>query len=185
MKGGTDKLIAGIKHTVATPMSDADIKEYLPDAPIIRYAELSKYPTLHDLLPNVKDYVFLLYEDSPNRGHWVLVSRPEEGIAEYFDSYGGYVDAPLKWTPEHNRIALGAGQPLLSIMFDKCEEDVVYNKHKYQKDGGHVNDCGRWCVLRALKMKAGLNLQQFYKYVLKEDKQYIGDKDAMVAQLVP
>lgn len=183
MNGGVAKLI-GIAKTVATPMSDADIKEYV-NAPILKYSELSKYPTLHDLLPNVKDCIFLLYEDSPNRGHWVLISRPKEGVAEYFDSYAGYVDAPLQWTSKEERIELGAGRKFLSMLFNKCDEDVVYNRVVYQKDGIGINDCGRWCVLRALKMKAGMDLNQFHKYVKNEDKKYVGDKDALVAQLVP
>ena len=73
----------GVGHIIATPMSDADIREYLPHAPILKYSELAKYPTLGDLLPEVKSFCILLYEDSPNKGHWVVVSRPVEGVAEY------------------------------------------------------------------------------------------------------
>jgi hypothetical protein len=175
----------GVGHIIATPMSDADIREYLPSAPILKYSELAKYPTLGDLLPEVKSFCILLYEDSPNKGHWVVVSRPVEGVAEYFDSYGGAPDQPLSWTPKDRRIQLGEGRPLLTQLFDKCPEEVVYNKVKYQKDGSDVNDCGRWCVLRTLKMKAGLNLNQFYKYVIEEDKKYPGDKDAFVSHLIP
>ena len=175
----------GIKQTVATPMSDSDIKEYLPEAKILKYSELKEYPTLDDLLPEVKDFVILLYEDSPNTGHWVCISKPREGVAEYFDSYGGYVDAPLKWTPELKRVGLGEAQPYLSRLFDKCPEEVVYNKIKYQKDGGTINNCGRWCVLRILRMKAGQDLNQFHKWVMKQDKKFKGDKDDLTAYLVP
>ena len=175
----------GISKIIATPLSDSDIREYLPNANIIKYSELSKYPTLDDLLPNVKSYCFILYEDSPNKGHWTVVSKPQEGVAEYFDSYGGYVDAPLKWTPESKRIGLGEGQPMLSKLFNKCKEDVVYNKIAYQKSDPTVNDCGRWCVLRTLKMIKGLNLDQFHQFVKKEDKKYSGDKDGLVAHLIP
>jgi len=175
----------GVGQIIATPMSDADIREYLPSAPILKYSELAKYPTLGDLLPEVKSFCILLYEDSPNKGHWVVVSRPVEGVAEYFDSYGGAPDQPLRWTPKDRRIQLGEGRPLLTQLFDKCPEEVVYNKVKYQKDGVEVNDCGRWCVLRTLKMKAGLNLNQFYKWVIEEDKKYPGDKDAFVSQIIP
>jgi hypothetical protein len=175
----------GVGHIIETPMSDADIKEYLPSAPILKYSELAKYPTLGDLLPDVKSYCILLYEDSPNRGHWVVVSRPVEGVAEYFDSYGGAPDEPLSWTPKDRRIQLGAGRPLLTQLFDKCPEEVVYNKVKYQRASEKVNDCGRWCVARILKMKAGMDLKQFHKWVLEEDKKYPGNKDAFVSQLIP
>jgi hypothetical protein len=34
-------------------------------------------------------------------------------------------------------------------------------------------------------MKAGLDLNQFYKWVVEEDKKYPGDKDAFVSHLIP
>jgi hypothetical protein len=174
-----------IKKTIATPLSDSDIREYLPNCNIIKYSELSKYPTLNDLLPEVKSFCILLYEDSPNKGHWVVISKPKDDLVEYFDSYGGYVDEPLSWTSKAERIQLGSGKKLLSILFNNCPEQVVYNKIPYQRSDPNVNDCGRWCILRTLKMKKGLDLDQFHKYVKEEDKKYIGDKDAFVAQIVP
>ena len=173
-----------IVKEMAVPLSDDDIREFLPHALILRYSELSKYPTLHDLLPDVKSYAILLYEDSPNRGHWVCVSRPKEGIAEYFDSYGGYVDAPLTWTPLERRQQLGSGKPMLSMLFDECPEEVVYNKVKYQKEANGVNNCGRWCVLRILKMLKGLDLKQFHEFVKKESKRLGLTPDKMVTVLI-
>jgi len=175
----------GIEKTIATPLSDSDIKDYLPNAKIIKYSELGKYPTLNDLLPEVKSFCFILYEDSPNRGHWTVVSKPDEGVVEYFDSYGGYVDEPLNWSSKKERIELGSDRKLLSALFNKCSENVVYNKIAYQKSDPDVNDCGRWCILRTLKMKKGLDLNQFHNYVKEEDKKYTGDKDALVSQLIP
>lgn len=175
----------GVAEVIATPMSDSDIKEYLPDARIIKYSELAKYPDLHAVLPEVESFCFLLYEDTPNKGHWVVISRPKEGVAEYFDSYGGQPDAPLRWTPIGRRVALGQGKPYLSMLLEKSPDEIVYNKVKYQKDGGTVNDCGRWCVLRTLRMKAGEDLNQFYRFVDKEDKKYPGDKDAFVSHMIP
>lgn len=175
----------GVAHTIETPMSDTDIKEYLPRTPILKYSELAKYPTLHDLLPEVKSSVILLYEDSPNRGHWVAVAKSAEDTITYFDSYGGPPDEPLNWTPKDRRIQLGAGRPLLTLLLDKAPEQVVYNKVKYQRVSEKVNNCGRWCVLYILKMLSGLDLNQFHKYVLKEDKKYPGNKDAFVSYLIP
>ena len=173
-----------IVKEMAVPLSDADIREFLPNALILRYSELSKYPTLHDLLPEVKSYAILLYEDSPSRGHWVCVSRPEEGVAEYFDSYGGYPDAPLTWTPLERRQQLGAGKPMLSMLFDNTPEEVIYNKVKYQKESNGVNNCGRWCVLRILKMLKGMNLAQFHEFVKKQSKKMKLTPDLMVTVLI-
>jgi hypothetical protein len=175
-----------VVRTIATPMSDLDIKEYLPDARVLKYSELRKYPTLEDMLPAIHSYVIILYEDSPNKGHWVCVSKPDKKTVEYFDSYGGKPDAPLKWTPKQRRIGMGSGDPLLGIMFDNCPEKVVYNKIHYQNEGQGVNDCGRWCCLRILKMKAGMNLTQFYNYIRDQARQLHTDHfDVVVAKLIP
>jgi hypothetical protein len=138
------------------------------------------------MLPTPLSYVIILYEDSPNKGHWVCVSKRDKKTVEYFDSYGGKPDAPLKWTPKDRRIGMGEGDPYLGIMFDKCPEKVVYNKIHYQNEGQGINDCGRWCCLRVITMKKGMNLNQFYNYVHDQAKQLHTDKlDVVVAKLIP
>jgi hypothetical protein len=176
----------------AVPLSDADIRRFLPGAKIIKYSELSKYSTLFDLLPDIHSYCFILYEDSVNTGHWVQVCRPEDGVAAYFDSYGGPPDAPLKWTARDRRVGLGEGHPFLSILLgdalrDKLVEDVQYNKRCYQKDGGgliQINDCGRWCVLWTLKMLEGDSLEDFSKFVTKTCRSLRLGPDEMVSTLI-
>ena len=190
----------------AIPLTDADIKRFLPEALIIKYSELSKYSTLFDLLPDIHSYCFILYEDSVNRGHWVQVCRPEDCVAVYFDSYGGPPDAPLKWTSRDRRVGLGEGRPYLSILLGACRlpqarslrqegdalregqvEDVQYNKRCYQQDGGgqiQINDCGRWCVLYTLKMLEGASLNDFSKFVTKTCRELRLSPDEMVSTLV-
>ena len=122
-------MLAGLKQDardrVGEALSDADIRRLLPGAKILKYSDLSRVSSLFDLLPKVSDYVFILYEDSVNRGHWTLVSRPADGVAEYFDSYGGPPDAPLRWTAKERRSALGERQPYLSILL----EDALREMH--------------------------------------------------------
>lgn len=171
----------------SVPFSDGDIRNYLPNALILQYSDLQKYPTLADVLPDVKSYCILLYEDSPNRGHWTCISKPEEGVAEYFDSYGGYIDEPLTWISESKQEVLGQGEPYLSMLFRKAPEEVVYSKVDYQKESPTVSSCGRWCVLRILKMIAGYDLGDFYKFIKKERKK-LGkgaDFDDVVMDLIP
>lgn len=178
-------------------MSDADIRRFLPGAKIIKYSELSKYSTLFDLLPDIHSFCFILYEDSVNTGHWTQVCRPKDGVAAYFDSYGGPPDAPLKWTARDRRVGLGEGHPFLSILLgdalrsspgavDKIE-DVQYNKRVYQKDGGgliQINDCGRWCVLWTLKMLEGASLEDFSKFVTRTCRSMGLGPDEMVSTLI-
>lgn len=173
-----------MKEELATPLSDADIREYLPHALILKYSELDEYGSLHGLLPDVKSYCIVLYEDSPNKGHWICISRPKEGVAEYFDSYGGFIDSPLTWTSPNNNKMLGQGVPTLTQFFRKCPEEVVYNRIKYQKEADGVNNCGRWCVLRTLKMLDGLDLKEFYKFCKRKSKELDLPFDKMVTQLI-
>ena len=83
-----------LKKIKAKPMSDSDIHYYYPKAKIIKYSELKKYNNIEDLLPTIPDFVFILYEDSPENGHWTTTTRTKEGI-NYFDSFGKRVDNPL------------------------------------------------------------------------------------------
>lgn len=173
-----------LKAEMAIPLSDGDIREYLPHALIKKYSEIDEYGSLHNLLPEIKSYCIVLYEDSPNQGHWVCVSRPKEGVAEYFDSYGGYVDAPLTWTPKERLVKLGSGHPTLSRFFDECPDEVVYNKVKYQKEDHGINNCGRWVVLRILTMKKGLDLQQFHEFCKEKSKEMNLPFDKMVTAII-
>jgi len=174
----------GIERTIQTPMSDDDIKHYLGFTPVIKYSELKRYNYLDELLPRIESSAVLLYEDSPNTGHWVCISKPKKGVVEYFDSYGGKVDGPLKWTPKQVRIGLGEGEPLLSRLFDKAPEKVVYNKIDYQKQGSGINDCGRFCVLRILKMRKGMDLNQFYAFMKDQARQMKSNYDVVVSTLI-
>ena len=173
-----------LRHEVNQPFSDADIRDFLPDAQILKYSDLNRYSTLENLLPRVKSYFLLLYLESPNAGHWVLVSRPEQNQVEYFDSYGGYPDSPLLWTSPEKREKLGTGEPYLSMLFRQYPGKVVFNKVKYQKQEPGISNCGRWCVLRALKMKAGMNLSQFHEYVKRESKKADLPWDLWVTKLI-
>lgn len=186
-------MLAGLKkdaqERVGEALSDADIRGHLPEAKILKYSELSKSATLFDVLPLVRDYCFILYEDSVNRGHWTVISRPEDGVVEYFDSYGGPVDAPLRWTCRERRVGLGEGRPWLSILLedalrDELVDSVVYNKRKYQSDSHAVANCGRWCVLRTLKMLEGFDLDEFSKFVTARCRQLRMNPDECVTTLI-
>lgn len=177
--------LGGIKEVQAIPLSDQDIRDYLPHVNIKKYSELKQYPTLHDMLPEVKSYVVVLYEDSLNKGHWTVVSRPQEGKVEFFCSYGTYPDGPLRWTDEEIRAGLGESKAYLTILFKNCEEEVVYSKTKYQKEGHGINDCGRYVILRTLKMLKGMNLTQFKAFMDAECRRLRGNYDAVVSTLIP
>ena len=69
-------------------LSDSDIRIILgTDTKILKYSELAGVGSLDELLPRLVDYCVLLYEDSPNRGHWVALLKYND-IFEHFDTYG-------------------------------------------------------------------------------------------------
>jgi hypothetical protein len=173
-----------LKQVVAEPLGDDDIRKFLPSSKILKYSDLSKYSSLDSLLTKPKDFAFVLYEDSPNQGHWTCISRPNEASAEFFDSYGGSPDSQQKWVPLPDRQKLGEGRPYLSRLLDNCPHEVVYNPVKYQKDGSGINDCGRHCVNRVGCMLKGMDLADYYKFMKRLRKKSGMDYDEIVSSLV-
>lgn len=171
------------EQVIEEPMGDDDIKKYFPSAKILTYSQLNDYETLDDLLPGDKDFAFLLIEDSPNKGHWVCISKYGK-IAEFFDSYGGKPDSQLSWNSAGKNRQLGQGKKKLTEMFNNFDGRVVYNPIEYQEDGGDVNTCGRHCTFRILNMKQGKNLEDYYSH-MKQLKSNMGKNyDEIVANFI-
>lgn len=134
------------------PMDDSDIKFYFPDARIMTYSELSKYETIDDLLPKDIDAIFLLYEEKPNYGHWVLLSKYNNTI-EMFNSYGDkFIDEPLYWVSPEVRKMLGSAKPYLTNLLRNTNYNdyaIIFNAYDFQDDKNlKISTCGRWCCLR-------------------------------------
>jgi hypothetical protein len=113
------------EEIIEEPLGDDDIRQYLPDAKIMRYNKLHQYTTIEDLLSNPIDYAILLYEDRPMKGHWVCVLRYNDTV-EFFDSYGGSPDSQLKWNKNAVNQELNQ-QPFLTNLFDLTNKEVIYN----------------------------------------------------------
>lgn len=152
------------------PMGDDDIKVYFPNAKIIRYCELKDIKHIDELLPHDKSCIFLLYQDSPYEGHWVGLNKINNKI-EFFDSYGGAIDSPLKWVSEQRRHELGILQPYLSILLKNSGYPISYNKTKFQDNKiPNINTCGRHCVFRMLNMVEKNRDNKGYENIMKEVK---------------
>lgn len=164
------------------PISDAVIKEYIPDATILVNSDLARYPSIDSLLPG-NNCVFILYQHKKNNGHWVLLSRYGDTI-EYFDSYGGYIDKPLIWTSSKIRAELGE-EPYLSRLLKDCKYDVIYNAYNFQDESNTIATCGRWCVLRARTIFGNrLSLEQFIKLLKGIKKDIKLPYDNIVSDLI-
>lgn len=175
---------------MAQPMGDNDIRKYCPNAKIMRYPDLQNYKDFDDLLPNNGDSCFVLYLDSPNSGHWVLLSRYRDNDGhdwvEHFDSYKLYPDAELKFIPEHKREQLGTNENYVVQMMNNSDDlKKVYNITKYQNDGDNVATCGKHCVMRYLALKKGMNLPEYKSYMNRMKKLLnVDNYDKVVTSLI-
>lgn len=169
LKGGYNKL----EEIIETPMGDDDIHHYFPDAKILKYSELGKYNDIDDLLTEPLDYCFVLYESSPNNGHWCCISKYDD-MYEFFDPYGNKDKEILKWEDCQTNKQLGQGHAILTNLLNK-EKKVIYNPIDYQSESSEqINTCGRHCCFRIMNLvKYNRNLNEYYqlmKYIKNKFK---------------
>ena len=177
-----------IAEIARDPMGDDDIRKYFPNAKIMKYSELKNYHDITQLLPRPKTFFFLLYERSPNVGHWVLLSRyRDNGIdtIEFFCSYGSKIDEPLTWTPIGIRQQLGEDKPYLSMLLDKSKFRTIYNPVQYQSKKSNIATCGAYGTLRAGELVRHNTTLDEFNDMLSEVKKATGlNYDEIVANLV-
>ena len=156
-----------VEETIEEPMDDGDIRQYLPNAKIMRYSGLARLSDIEQLLPTDKSYVILLYENTPGSGHWVALMRYGRTI-EFFCSYGSKIDVPLRWQNPKDNAVLGQSRPFLSILLNKAKNKfrAIHNPVAYQSSKQGVATCGAWDVMRINQMKNhNQDLQEFHDYM--------------------
>jgi hypothetical protein len=154
-------------------MDDGDIRSYFPNAKIIRYSSLAKMSDIEQLLPTDKSYAFLLYEDSPGSGHWVVLLRYGNTI-EFFCSYGSKIDGPLRWYNPKDNAMLGQSKPYLSLLLKKAGKrfKAIHNAVPFQSKKQGVATCGAWDVMRVNQLvNHNQDLQDFQDYMEQVKKE--------------
>jgi len=162
-----------VEEVIEEPMDDGDIRSYFPNAKIIRYSSLAKMSDIEQLLPTDKSYAFLLYEDSPGSGHWVVLLRYGTTI-EFFCSYGSGIDAPLRWYNPKDNAMLGQGKPFLSLLLKKAGKrfKAIHNAVPFQSKKQGVATCGAWDVMRVNQLvNHNQDLQEFQDYMEQVKKE--------------
>ena len=174
-----------IKQISKRPLSDADIRAYIPNAKIISTSELDDIKDIDELLPNDKDVVFLLYQSKPRYGHWVLLAKYGDTI-EYNDSYGGKIDEPLKWNSKRANDIL-ENKPFITDLLTKAQNKykIIYSVKDLQKESPDVANCGRFCIMRALTiLKDNQSLKDYIK-MMNEIKKITGmNYDTIVSGII-
>ena len=156
-----------VEEIIEEPMDDSDIRQYLPNAKVMRYSGLARLSDIEQLLPTDKSYVILLYENTPGSGHWVALMRYGNTI-EFFCSYGSKIDEPLRWQNPKDNAMLGQRQPYLSILLNKAKGKfrAIHNPVAYQSKKQGVATCGAWDVMRINQMKNhNQDLQEFHNFM--------------------
>lgn len=153
------------------PLGEDDIRQFIPSAKIIKYSDLKNYQTIDQLLPRKKDFVIILYQNSPNEGHWTILMKDDKYL-EYFDSYGNKVDEPLKWISKEENNNLGIMEPYLSKIINNSNYKLNYNKTKFQSDNNHseISTCGRHCLFRLMCLAEKGHKINEYTQLMKELK---------------
>lgn len=178
-----------IKEIKAEPLTDTDIKQYFPSAKIISSSDIGKYNSIDQLIPTEKGSIFIIYESKPNFGHWVLFSKYPPNVLEYFDSYGGKIDAPINWVNKQKQIALDL-EPYLTNLLEKTKnKDLIYSSKNFQKQStiknGDVSTCGRHCILRAKTLENDNQGLSDYIKMMNEIKKITGfDYDEIVSGII-
>jgi len=160
-----------LKEVVEKPMGDDDIKNYLKNPKIIIYNQLPKYNNIDEILPCAKSYAIILYQNSPNAGHWTTILRPtEEKKIEFFDSYGKECDHCLTWLSKEDNQKLGINDKYLLNLIKKSGFELTHNKTCFQGGNNGISTCGRHCCFRISNMKRkNMNLED-YTHMMKTTK---------------
>ena len=124
----------------------------------------------------------ILYQDSPNKGHWVVIVRDKDEYL-YFDSYGNKIDDPLNWVDVGLRKELNQLTPYLSKLLKN--KPHKYNNKKYQKENPQVATCGRHCIFFTLNNRMNdLDLETYKKLMEKLKKKMNLDYDEIVSDFI-
>jgi len=135
------------------PLSDSDIQLLVGPTRVVRYPELAAARRIEDCF-DARGRVFVLFlTTSATSGHWLLVHSPREGVLEYFDSYGGAVDAPFDWLNDAEEAELGQQRKELTRLLKGAAARgwvVQYNPVQLQSKKGDIATCGRHACVRAM-----------------------------------
>ena len=163
-----------LSKLVQTPLSMTQVKEHLPDIPVILYSKFAQLKTL----PPACVYLFLTNQ---NYGHFCAVFN-RGNVVELFDSYG------IKPEAEHNFVKIGLLEhlherdDLILNMAKKNGWSVSYNHTQLQSWNPKVETCGRHCVSRVLKQS--MDIDEYVQWLQGVAKKANVSNDILVSYLV-
>ena len=175
-----------LNYIKADALGDDDLKKYFKFARVITISNLKDIKSIDGIFKHDRECIFLLYESSPNYGHWVLLSK-YDNIIEYNDSYGHKIDHPLSWNSKEENIKLGNDYYLSKILSKaQTKYDIIYNDKNLQNEENlKVADCGRFAVLRAITILKNYQGLLDYNRMMTELKKITGfSYDDIVSSII-
>ena len=172
------------------PLTDSDIRKYIPNVKILNYDDLSKVNSIIQILPSKKDAFILIYEAQPNIGHWVCIIRENKTII-FFDPYGYRPDKFLSFTPQNMRKVLNQEIPHLTLLLNNALDldfKVVFNEFQFQdRNKKSIATCGRHVVgvMKYFASRRNPTLDKYYKLIMKLSKTHQLTPDLLISKLVP
>lgn len=164
---------------LGAPMSDSEVRAWLPDATVMTYPQFAvavqRGMTLDQFLGPARTAI-LLYELKPHSGHFIAVFERQGGVIEVFDSLGYVPDDELEFIPSQFRQRSNQDHSWLLCLLQQSGCRVEYNEVPLQRDVPGVATCGRWCIFRIAHRD--ISIKQFQKL-------FYGPKgDELVASLI-
>ena len=184
-----------IKKNIVEAMSEFKVEHILDDQDtVIMYSDLAKYKTIDSLLPDDRSFKVILIRDSINTGHWTCILRYDskgQTVFEFFNSYGLFPSADLKFMSSFQNVKLGQDSKHLNYLLQNALNTgylVIYNKKPFQKWSNNIqayNTCGRWCCIRILLMvQHNFSLSDFIKYIEYLNGKYKINYDSLVSLII-
>jgi len=138
------KVISSLKDI---PYSGEDIMNVCRgETKVLTYKDLNKYKHIDEILDPYDNFV-LLYETTPDYGHWTCVIRhPDKNKIEFFDPYGYGIDEQFKFVKKKG--INGKNENKLAELLLNSNYDIVESNAKIQKKGKNINSCGRHVGVR-------------------------------------
>ena len=176
-----------LKQATTELTSDRDMVDYLgKSAPkhILKYSQLKNYRYITYLLKYNGDFKIILFEQSPNTGHWCLLLRYNDTI-EFFDPYGKPPLYSLNYSKQSNE-QLDQRPEYLSKLLNQNKFKVIYNKYPFQSPDPNISTCGKHLLLRlSLFKEKGYDLLQYITFFENRKRKYKLSNDKLVALLIP
>lgn len=176
------------REKLDNPLWDSQIRKFGFD--VLPYKDI-KIRTLEKFLDTIEDGIVVLYQNTPNSGHYCCIFENDKGLF-WFDPYGVLnnvwlmADSQLKWTGFKK---YSGKSKILKFMdeYKKRGGKVFGNDIKYQKDDPSRATCGYHCLMRLIfsfmdedeyfrfmkNIKKKTNSKDFDELVVKLLKNYI------------